>query len=154
MEYYIVYILLFVLLLYVTEVLAYFWHRTAAHSPYINPVSKTHRYHHIDINDLAHYDFIYLLVLLTFYLIFIFYLYNKDIINLTIASLLFFPVCLMLIYNWYIHSAFHIENHWLNKYEWFQRDKKLHLLHHVNNDKNYGIATHFADTLFNTYIFC
>ena len=55
------------------------------------------------------------------------------------------------VWNWYVHSAYHIPNHWLNQYDWFVQDKKIHLQHHVDPTVNYGIASHFSDIIFGTY---
>ncbi len=55
------------------------------------------------------------------------------------------------LWNWYIHTAYHIDNHWLNRYEWFRKDKHLHMLHHDNAKINYGVVSHFTDMLMGTY---
>lgn len=69
---------------------------------------------------------------------------------LTIATMLFF--------GWlhdYIHDAFHINNHWLNKIplinKHFQRLENLHYLHHVDELKNFGIYTFIWDKIFRTF---
>ena len=55
------------------------------------------------------------------------------------------------VWNWYVHSAYHIQNHWLNNFDWFKLDKKIHLQHHVDPTVNYGIASHFCDIIMGTY---
>ncbi len=154
MEYYIIYVLCFILMLYLTEIGAYFWHRSISHSEYKTFIWETHQTHHENVNDLAHLDFLYLFLFIIIYFIVICYLYFTNKINLYIASLLFLPVCITLSYCWYIHTAFHIEDNWLNNYKWFQYDKDLHFIHHNQENKNYGIGTHFADVIFNTYNYC
>jgi hypothetical protein len=54
--------------------------------------------------------------------------------------------------NDYAHYAFHIKEHWLNKYKYFRRLKYLHLLHHIHPKKNQGIIWFGADRLFRTFI--
>lgn len=55
----------------------------------------------------------------------------------------------------YMHDAFHINNHWLNKIpvinRSFDRWNKIHYIHHIDMSKNYGIFTFFWDRLFGTY---
>ena len=53
--------------------------------------------------------------------------------------------------NDYIHYAFHIKNHWLNKYSYFKKLKRLHLLHHIHPTKNHGVIWFGADKLFGTF---
>jgi len=55
----------------------------------------------------------------------------------------------------YIHDAFHVKNHWMNRVpvlkDIFHRWNHLHYLHHVDMSKNYGIFAFFFDRLFGTY---
>lgn len=51
----------------------------------------------------------------------------------------------------YLHDAFHITNHWLNRYSIFKKWVKLHIYHHVNMQANFGIFTFFLDKLFGTF---
>lgn len=60
----------------------------------------------------------------------------------------------MLILGWlhdYIHDAFHITNHWLNRFGLFKKWNGLHYHHHVDMGTNYGIFTFFLDKLFGTF---
>lgn len=50
----------------------------------------------------------------------------------------------------YLHSRFHINNHWLAKNHRFQKIQKLHDIHHWG-PYNYGILFYFLDRLFGTY---
>ena len=72
-------------------------------------------------------------------------------ISLTLAIVTYLTCLTVFLWNYYCHACYHIDNHWLNNFEWFKRDKELHFRHHNNPNKNYGIATHFSDILFNTY---
>lgn len=49
-----------------------------------------------------------------------------------------------------MHSAFHVNKHFLWKFKWFQKLVKLHDIHHYDN-VNYGICFFFMDRLFGTY---
>lgn len=146
--------IVFILMFYVAEVGAYFWHRIGAHTEIIDnlgiKVKKTHDIHHTVIDDEAHADFIYVCFLLLFYLTFLLVIYYYNYIDFTWLLILYLPVLLTLVWNWYVHSAYHIEDHWLNQYNWFQHDKRIHMLHHTNPYTNYGIATHFSDEIFST----
>ena len=55
----------------------------------------------------------------------------------------------------YLHDAFHIRGHWLYRVpvvrNWFARWVKLHYLHHVNMQTNFGIFTFHWDKLLGTY---
>ncbi len=54
----------------------------------------------------------------------------------------------------YLHHAYHIKNHWLNKIpiltKTFQNWKKLHFQHHVLMQTNFGIFTYYWDRIFKT----
>lgn len=53
--------------------------------------------------------------------------------------------------NDYIHDAFHVKNHWLNRFRWFWHLKDLHWIHHVYPKKNIGILWFIPDKMFKTY---
>lgn len=68
-----------------------------------------------------------------------------------------FSVSLMLFIGWlhdYVHEAFHLNKHWLQKApfvsKYFATLEKLHYLHHVDETKNFGILTFVWDKLFKT----
>ncbi len=129
---------------------AYLWHRYSAHTDLIPGVGDTHHIHHTaDLTHEAHEDFYWIIIILLLMGLFIIVL--KHYINIKYMLLIYGVVTIVFIWNWYIHSAYHIPNHWLNTYEWFRRDKHIHLQHHVNPDVNYGIASHFSDVIFGTY---
>ena len=150
----IIYIFLIISLLILTEVAAYFWHYLGTHRdiiPSVFQVQKTHDTHHTIIDDQAHGDFFYVLFFLIIFGIFLSYLYYQNYITVFQAGIIYAPVFLVFVWNWYIHSAYHIENHWLNNYGWFQEDKRIHFQHHRNPETNYGIASHFSDVIFDTF---
>jgi sterol desaturase/sphingolipid hydroxylase (fatty acid hydroxylase superfamily) len=137
--------------IYISEIGAYFWHRSFSHNEMIPFVKKTHDIHHSDIKDEAHGDFFYVVILLLLLLGILYYLYYNKLIHLYLFLCIYIPVLIVFIWNWYVHSAYHIDNHWLNKYKWFQNDKRIHFKHHDDPSKNYGIATHFTDVILDTF---
>ena len=138
-------------LVFVSEIGGYLWHRYGAHTNILPFVKNTHEIHHTIIDDEAHDDFFYICILLSIYLVFLIYLYYLTYISLILLTVLYLAVFFPFIWSWFIHSAYHIENHWLNEYEWFRNDKRIHFKHHDDPTKNYGIATHFTDELLGTF---
>lgn len=64
----------------------------------------------------------------------------------------------MLFIGWlhnYLHDAFHVSNHWLNKINCikfiFDALSHAHYVHHSDMSKNFGICTFVWDRLFHTY---
>jgi sterol desaturase/sphingolipid hydroxylase (fatty acid hydroxylase superfamily) len=55
----------------------------------------------------------------------------------------------------YLHDAFHIKNHWLNRVPWlgnkFLNLTKLHYLHHCDMTKNFGIFNFMWDRVFKSF---
>ena len=141
-------------IVFLTEFGAFIWHKMGAHTDLIPKefkVQETHDFHHTTIDDQAHFDFLYILIFLIIYGIFLGFLIYKKYLTLYLASILYLPVLFVSIWNWYIHMAYHVENHWLNSYEWFRNDKRIHLQHHFNPETNFGIASHLYDVIFETF---
>jgi len=138
-----------IILILLSEVAGYFWHNLV-HNDNAPGVYETHKIHHqADLTHEAHEDFYWVIVLLILLGVFLFFVRNYISLYYLIPGYLI--VTLVFVWNWYVHSAYHVQNHWLNRYKWFQIDKKIHLQHHVNPWKNYGIASHFSDVIFGTY---
>jgi sterol desaturase/sphingolipid hydroxylase (fatty acid hydroxylase superfamily) len=53
--------------------------------------------------------------------------------------------------NDYIHECFHIIDHPYNKYSYFKKLKRLHLIHHIFPKKNHAIIWFGPDRLFGTF---
>lgn len=53
--------------------------------------------------------------------------------------------------NEYTHKAYHIQDHWLNRYGWFKTMKAHHWRHHWNVRRNFGIFWFGWDRLFKTF---
>jgi hypothetical protein len=130
---------------------AYFWHRFGAHTEILPPVKNTHDIHHTIVEDQAHGDFFYVLVLLVLYFGILLYAYHRLYITWALFFYLYIPVVFTFLSNYFLHYAYHVEDHWLNKYEWFRNDKRIHFQHHKDQSKNFGIVTHFSDHILDTF---
>ena len=143
-----------ILLLSASEMGSYFWHRFGAHTDIIPGVHTVHKIHHnADLTHEAYEDFYIVISLLLILGLVLIGLWYNDYLFVPVEYVIGAYVILFIVYvwDWYIHSAYHIPNHWLNNYHWFRKDKKMHLQHHVNPWVNYGIASHFSDIIFGTY---
>ena len=61
---------------------------------------------------------------------------------------------LLVVLGWahgYVHDAFHVSDHGLGRFAWFQRLRILHEPHHVDMTKNLGILWFGWDRLFRTF---
>ena len=152
--YFLIYFLIILIIIIGSEIGAYIWHRFGAHTDIIPGVHNTHKIHHkANLRHEAHEDFFWIILILVLLGIGIFIGWYKNYIIIPVIYIIIVYVLItfVFIWNWYIHSAYHIPNHWLNRYKWFIKDKKMHLQHHVNPKVNYGIASHFSDIIFGTY---
>ena len=153
----IIFFIFFLSIVIGSEFTAYLWHRYGAHTDILPKVYDTHKIHHIaELTHEAHEDFYYIIIilLLAFILLYFFWYsgYMKFIgLHVIYPVLAYLIVFTVFVWNWYIHSAYHVSDHWLNQYEWFKKDKRIHLQHHINPSVNYGIASHFNDIVFGTY---
>jgi hypothetical protein len=50
-----------------------------------------------------------------------------------------------------LHDAFHIKEHWLNRYTWFRKLKEIHWHHHATPETNHGIIWFIPDKVFKTF---
>lgn len=144
-------ITLIFLTVFATEFAAYLWHRYGTHTNIFPSIRRSHQKHHrADLTHQSHEDFLWVLIIVTGLGILIFSSsgFAGDYLNIGVVYL---TMVIVFGWNWYIHTSYHIPNHWLNKYEWFRNDKRSHFQHHINPRTNYGIASHFADIIFGTY---
>lgn len=54
------------------------------------------------------------------------------------------------LFNDYVHDAYHLQSHRLNRFGWYKRGRRLHFYHHVHMDKNFGIVFFFWDRVLGT----
>ena len=145
------YFIIFFGLLIISEFGAYVWHRWAAHTDILPYVSETHDVHHEIKDDVDLRDYLYICIIMIIFAIVLASLFTFNIISFGTYLLLYTPVLIVFVWNWYIHWAYHTPDHWLNNFEWFKNDKKIHFQHHINQNVNYGIASHYTDKLFGTF---
>jgi sterol desaturase/sphingolipid hydroxylase (fatty acid hydroxylase superfamily) len=70
---------------------------------------------------------------------------------LSIAIALVTELAVVAWLNDWLHQKLHIKGYWLERYSWFHRLRELHWWHHVDDSKNFGIFSWFADRLFGTF---
>lgn len=50
-----------------------------------------------------------------------------------------------------IHDSFHLRKFFLQRFAFYMRLRRLHLVHHVNMGQNFGILSFLWDRVFGTY---
>jgi sterol desaturase/sphingolipid hydroxylase (fatty acid hydroxylase superfamily) len=142
----------------VVEVTGYFWHRWAEHNAvfgkHIQSYHIRHHEHDYPVEKLrpagqnkyrsarswGWYVLTVFLVLSTFLLVPRPYNFVMILSGLVYAKLVIS----------YMHTRFHVRQHWLVRTKFFQRIQKLHDIHHYG-PYNYGILFYFMDRIFGTY---
>jgi sterol desaturase/sphingolipid hydroxylase (fatty acid hydroxylase superfamily) len=51
----------------------------------------------------------------------------------------------------YVHDTFHLRDHYLHRFKFYDRIRSLHMLHHIDMRSNFGIVTFFWDKVFHTF---
>lgn len=149
---YIILIIIYIIALVIgIEIFAYFWHRFGAHMDIIPGLHETHHIHHKLIINEADEDFIWLLLLLIIMEVAIGIGILIGLIPGLIGIITIITSFIVFYWNWYIHKAYHDDQHWLSSYSWFQLEKTRHFVHHNHPNLNFGIASHFSDIIFGTY---
>lgn len=94
------------------------------------------------------YIFVPILTVIVFSLLFIFYLLGLNIwlIGLIIVE----SIIIGWIHN-YLHDQFHVTPNWLEKFNFFQKWRYFHYIHHINPKVNYGIFDFLWDKVFGTF---
>ena len=55
--------------------------------------------------------------------------------------------------NW-LHHAYHVEDHWLERFKWFHELRALHYIHHLGTAKhNYGVLNMTLDRFLGSFTF-
>lgn len=144
-----------VIIVIAIEVFAYFWHRFGAHSDIIPGIHDAHRLHHmvdLEYGHEAHEDFIWTLLMLTLFELGLGFGVSINLIPGKLAIITLVVSIIVFFWNWWIHTAYHKDGHWLNRYHWFRIEKARHYVHHRDPTKNFGIASHFTDKFMDTWI--
>jgi sterol desaturase/sphingolipid hydroxylase (fatty acid hydroxylase superfamily) len=141
----------------IVEVSGYFWHRWAEHNGifgrWIQHNHIRHHEHDYPTTKLRPKNQTYKsakswswYLLTAFLVISVFLLVPAPYSFVVVASGL---VYVKFVIN-YLHSRFHVRNHWLASRKYFQTIRRLHDIHHYG-PYNYGILFFFMDRLFGTY---
>jgi hypothetical protein len=51
----------------------------------------------------------------------------------------------------YLHIHYHLTDFFLERFDWFQQKRRLHLVHHTNMGKNYAVIEFGWDKVFGTF---
>lgn len=152
--------ILFICSFLITTFLGY-WVHWALHQKWSGSFYEAHMNHHLkqypaldfysDTYRSAGKDNTVFLFLIIFSPILIglglFSFFFSPLIGLSVLiSLLFFGI----IHNYY-HDQFHIKKSIWRKFSLFIRLERLHMLHHINMNYNYGIIYFIWDKVFNTF---
>lgn len=141
---------IFLLTFLFCEGFIYFYHRYVGHE--IVLLNASHSTHHKRGNtDQALEDLGWVLYLAIIFFLAIIYARAFNIISYETSVAIATGLTISFAINWLIHQAYHIPNHWLNKYNWFRCLKDNHEQHHRYRRKNYGISNPFFDILLGTY---
>jgi len=144
-------LIIFFILLF--ELSIYLWHSIGTHTNLLgNVFIKSHLNHHNGNDIFAINDFELAIFPLIINLCIIYYLYIKNIFiqSKNVCLLLCIISISLLFITYYFHKSYHIPKHWLNKYKFFKNGKKLHLVHHQDMTKNFGLLSYIFDEYFNT----
>lgn len=133
------------------------------HQKWMGQFHKSHMVHHLELYPSydyfsdkyrsagKHSTFVFFLPLALIFLGIPLTLYFLGIIPLWFSVLLFLEILIVSYAHDYIHDAFHIRGHFLNKNQYFRELSFLHYVHHVDMSKNFGIYLFLWDRLFKSY---
>lgn len=150
----------------VTSLFGYLVHR-ALHQPWLGRFHKSHMIHHMTLYPPTDYtsdkyrsagkdNTVWFFVTAAIPLIIIPIILSViGVLPLLDMIISLFIMAIMGVVNNYLHDAFHIKNHFLNRIPLlrllFNFWNKLHYLHHVDMDSNFGIFLFFWDKVFFTF---
>jgi len=52
--------------------------------------------------------------------------------------------------NDYVHDSMHLRRHWLQRFRYYRKLRRLHFMHHVDMTRNFGIVAMQWDDVFKT----
>jgi sterol desaturase/sphingolipid hydroxylase (fatty acid hydroxylase superfamily) len=151
---------------FLTLLFGYLVHKNL-HNPLLGPFYRAHQYHH-EVNYPA--DHFYSTTYLSsgkFSTVYLFLAAGIPLLFLPVLGWLlgFFSFTLMVVLlaeigsiglaNNYLHDWFHIKNHIAHSIPYFgllfSKWTQLHIIHHKDQSKNFGIFSFMFDKLFKTY---
>jgi sterol desaturase/sphingolipid hydroxylase (fatty acid hydroxylase superfamily) len=158
--------MLFIVTLLVSLVLASFfghWIHYALHQPWTGPAHRGHMEHHLSLYPPGKLTSDKYLsskwyhngpLLFTPPLVFLLLVFGGILwlCHAPLWMLLVFGVSLVGfgLVNDACHDSFHQRKHWLNRYTWYKRLRKLHFRHHRDMSCNFGIMSFAWDRVFGT----
>ena len=128
-----------------------------SHNRHIPLLYKWHHYHHTVefppyrlINNNHKYDSIIYNYYL--YIVIIIYLFTYLIINdWYIQTIIYVEGTLYMHFANLLHESYHRDNSFFERFGWFQKKKKLHLLHHIKTTRNFNLFDNTTDKMVNTF---
>ena len=121
---------------------------------YIYILHKKHHGLHYPINNLlskkyrSNYEGVYAYTPPSIIITFILY----NLFQLNTFLLMMTEIFILAFINDYIHTQIHIENSWLERYNWFKENRKLHFIHHKKTYLNFTFGYGYTiDKIMNTY---
>jgi sterol desaturase/sphingolipid hydroxylase (fatty acid hydroxylase superfamily) len=147
------------------EVVGYFWHKLAAHYGFAgDAIRKTHYEHHevyyphhdmesnvYRVDGLFKGDSWPWLIPVFAVVILVSWMRYRNHVDSTVHLVVVTWVACHVYLISYIHDSYHVKKHWLNRFEWYRKNKHYHNLHHYYNC-NYGISNYSMDYLFGTLV--
>lgn len=149
-----------ILAFFLTTFFGYFIH-WVIHQPWSGKLNKEHLLHHdiyppIDFNSSSYRNvgngtfYIFLIGSLPL-IVLPFILYFTHVISLWLGLVLITEMGILGWMHDYIHEIFHLKNHFLFKFKYFNYLVKLHLIHHQEVNKNLGIFSFHWDRIFRSF---
>ena len=151
-EYLCLYIIIVIIMLIVSEILGYLWHRYAVHGNMFSlfPILETHRIHHLGNRwekDKGDDDYIWVLLILCVFvllcLLLIYILVKARVLQSHTIKNIILIVILTIVFtfwiNWYIHSVIHTDDHWLQQYQIIKDLTTIHRIHHSDPKSNFSV---------------
>lgn len=137
-----------------TELMGYAIHR-AAHSRWSGPLYRAHLQHHLvypakdflsDEYRKGESSFIrwFIPVIIVFCVTHWALLPWFDALTCNVT------VLAVALWNSYIHDAFHIRGHWLERFRFFRKQRIMHRIHHANVHRNISMYLYVFDKVFGT----
>ncbi|MBD23786.1 MAG: hypothetical protein CMG46_02085 [Candidatus Marinimicrobia bacterium] len=139
---------------HIFNILEYILHKLS-HKKYMGRLYRWHHIHHtkeFPVTKLVNNEFIsppiYENIFLQIALIILIGIY--PLLTSVLYSIISIEVLLLIKVDDYLHMAYHRDNSYLERYNWFRYAKHQHHLHHINTRHNFNIFNNNCDILLNT----